>query len=110
MVEDLIETSAAADKIAMSPRVWDAMMSLRQYLFDTVYLSGIAKTEEPRASQAVRSLFLHYLAHAEQLPPELQPSSTEALPQSVIDYVAGMTDRFAVRDFERLFVPAEWGA
>jgi dGTPase len=105
MVEDLIQTSATSPQIEMSPRVWTAMMELRGFLFENVYLSGRAKIEAPQASQVVRSLFLHYLEHPEQLPEEARLVAETDRPQAVIDYVAGMTDRFAVRDFERLFVP-----
>ena len=56
----------------------------------------------------MQSLFVHYLEHPEELPADERPAAATELPQSVIDYVAGMTDRFAIRDFERLFVPKKW--
>ncbi len=91
----------------MSPSVWDAMMQLRQYLFDTVYFSDRAKAEEPKAYRVVQALFEHYLEHPEDLPEDACPSDETQLVWCVIDYVAGMTDRFAIREFERLFVPEE---
>jgi dGTPase len=108
MVNDMIATSADADTIRMSPRVWDAMMRLRQFLFDTVYFSDRAKAEEPKAYRVVQALFEHYLEHPEDLPPDACPSDETQLVWCVIDYVAGMTDRFAIREFERLFVPKKW--
>lgn len=108
MVRDLIETSAERDEIAMSPEVWDAMMTLRQYLFDNVYLSTRAKAEEPRAANVVRMLFGHFLEHPEQLPEEHRPSTENERAQRVVDYVAGMTDRYAIRQFEGLFIPKKW--
>lgn len=108
MVSDMIENSAGCDEIVMSERVWDAMMELRTFLFENVYLSERAKAEEPRAYRVVQMIFEHYLAHNAELPGE----SAMAIPvepvQGVVDYVAGMTDRFAIREFERLFVPRKW--
>jgi dGTPase len=108
MVQDLISASVDSDVIRMSEPVWDAMMELRSFLFDNVYLSPQAKLEEPKAFGVVRSLFLHYLAHADELPEEYRPAGTDELPQRVTDYIAGMTDRYATRVYERLFVPASW--
>jgi len=108
MVTDLIAASVEADDIRMSPPVWDAMMGLRAFLFDHVYLSDRAKAEEPRAYGVVRMLFLHYLERPDEMPLEYEPGSETELVQRVVDYVAGMTDRFAIREFERLFMPKKW--
>ena len=108
MITDMIATSASSGEIAMSPPIWDAMMELRQFLFDNVYFSATAKAEEPKASRVVTALFEHYLEHADDLPPDERPTDTSSAVQAVVDYVAGMTDRFAIREFERLFVPKKW--
>jgi dGTPase len=108
MVQDLISSSVDAERIRMSEKVWGAMMELRGFLFENVYLSRQAKIEEPKAFGVVRSLFMHYLAHAEELPEEYRPTEPAELPQRVTDYIAGMTDRYATRVYERLFVPASW--
>ncbi|MCE5203505.1 MAG: deoxyguanosinetriphosphate triphosphohydrolase [Coriobacteriales bacterium] len=108
MVQDMVMTSLDAEEIRMSPRVWDAMMELRQWLFDNVYLSARAKSEEPKAYGVVQALFFYYLEHPDELPEEHTPEGAEGLVQAVVDYVAGMTDRFALRTFERLFMPTAW--
>jgi dGTPase len=108
MVQDLIATSRGADTIAMSDTVWQAMMDLRAYLFDEVYLSDRAKAEEPKAYGVVRMLFDHYMEKPHELPDEFSPADDAELPQRVTDYVAGMTDRYALGMFERLFVPRKW--
>lgn len=108
MVTDLIETSRDADAIRMSQPVWEAMMALRGYLFENVYFSARAKAEEPKANRVVRMLFLHYLDNPDELPAEYIPVEGEEPVQRVVDYVAGMTDRFAIREFERLFIPKKW--
>jgi dGTPase len=108
MVQSMIEQSVDADQIRMSDEVWQAMMVMRDFLFKHVYLSERAKAEEPKARGVVRRLFMHYLEHPEDLPADERPASREELPQAVIDYVAGMTDRFAIRTFDELFVPNKW--
>ena len=108
MVNDMIATSAAGHEIRMSDGVWDAMMELRAYLFEHVYFSARAKAEEPKAHAVVKALFDHYLADPEELPAEERPAEAGMLVQSVVDYVAGMTDRFAIREYERIFVPQKW--
>ena len=108
MVTDLVQTSVDADEIRMSEPIWNAMMELREWLFENVYLHGKAKTEEPKAFGVVRSLFEYYLEHPEALAEEHRPTSDADLVQRVTDYVSGMTDRFALRQFENLFVPKNW--
>lgn len=109
MITDLVEASQEGDRIKMSPSVWDAMMELRQFLFDNVYLSERAKAEEPKARRVVRMLFDHYLEHPEELDsPGSAAVAEPELVQRVVDYVSGMTDRYAIREFERVFVPKKW--
>ena len=108
MVNDMIATSASTGEIGMSEPVHEAMMELRGFLFDNVYFSARAKAEEPKASAVVRSLFDHYLANPIELPPDERPDDASEVVQAVVDYVAGMTDRFAIREYERLFVPKKW--
>ena len=108
MVNDMVRHSIESDEIRMSNAVWDAMMELRGFLFDHVYLGAVAKAEEPKAFRVVRSLFMHFLERPDDLPDEYRLSAAENLPQTVTDYIAGMTDRFAIRVFERLFVPVSW--
>ncbi len=108
MVNDMVSESLDASEIRMSARVWDAMMELRKWLFANVYLSGEAKAEEPKAYRVVQTLFAHYLEHPGDMPEEYRESAEEDLPQTVTDYIAGMTDRFAIRAFQQLFVPKAW--
>ena len=108
MINDMILTSASIDDMRMSDRVWDAMMELRAYLFQNVYFSERAKSEEPKAHAVVQALFRHYLADTDDLPAEERPADPAQQVQAVVDYVAGMTDRFAIREYERIFVPKKW--
>jgi dGTPase len=108
MVEDMVQASRDSDEIGMSPEVWDAMIALRAWLFDNVYENPSAKSEEPKAHALVQSLFGHYMEHPEALPDDNRPDSAADLPVRVTDYVAGMTDRFAVRTWESIFLPDAW--
>ena len=108
MVTSLVETTAVSETVAMSDEVYKAMMDLRSFLFDQVYLSPNAKAEEPKAYNVVRTLFEHYLANPEDLPPDERPARPGDLAQAVTDYVSGMTDRFAIRTYERLMIPSRW--
>src|SRR5450756_2904242 len=108
MVQDTIATSDESDTIRMSGPVWDAMMALRSFLFEHVYLSKRAKEEEPKSEGVVRALFTYYFDNPEAMPDEYHPTEPEELPQRVTDYIAGMTDRYAIGRYEDLFVPASW--
>jgi dGTPase len=108
MVRSLVEHSIDSEDIRMAPDVWDAMMALRQFLFERVYLGGEAKREEPKAHDLVVALFEYYMDNPHLLPDEFLPDTPGELPQSVTDYVAGMSDRFAIRAYEKLFLPKSW--
>ncbi len=108
MIGDLVETSFAEGDIRMSESIWEALMALRGFLFERVYLSSTAKGEEPKAARVVDSLLAYYLEHPEQLPDDHRPKDDRDKVRCVTDYIAGMTDRFAIRMFERLFVPKSW--
>jgi dGTPase len=100
LVRDLVARSAEAGAIVQGPEVGAAMDRLRAFMFDRVYLGAAARAEHPRIERMLRSLFAHYAEHP---PPGLVEGASES--QRVVDYLAGMTDRFAVRAFRDLSVP-----
>lgn len=108
MVQDLTVMSADLDGIRMSDEVLSAMKCLERYLWDAVYTSPDAKAEEPKAREVVKHLFMHYLEHPEQMPAEYVAHPEEPLWQRVTDYVAGMTDRYALTTYKELFLPKAW--
>jgi dGTPase len=108
LVQSMVTASADQDRIMMTPDVEAAMLALRAFLFDRVYLSMDAKGEDPKALELVKRLFGYYLAHPSELPEEFALESLGPLPQRVVDYVAGMTDRYAIRTYEQLFMPSRW--
>ena len=100
LVRDLVARSAEAGAIVQGAEIGAAMDRLRAFMFDRVYLGATARAEHPRIERMLRALFAHY---AENPPPGLVSGATEA--ERVTDYLAGMTDRFAVRAFSDLSVP-----
>ncbi|HEX2071235.1 MAG TPA: deoxyguanosinetriphosphate triphosphohydrolase [Thermoleophilaceae bacterium] len=101
LVRDLIERSAAAgDAIVQGEEVGSAMLRLRRFMFERVYLAADAQRERPRIERLLRTLFDHY---ATALPPTVIPGASEH--ERVVDYLAGMTDRFAIRALADLELP-----
>jgi dGTPase len=99
LVQDMVERSRAEGEIAQSEEVGGAMLRLRKFMFDRVYLGAEARAEQERARLALRALFDHYLEHLDEVP----ATDPEAGPvQRVTDYLAGMTDRFCLATYERL--------
>ena len=111
MIHDIIEHSQDKPEVAMSPEREEAMHGLRRWMFDHVYHDGIAKAEEGRAQQMVEMLYGYYMAHPEELPEEshrIMEIRNETKERAVCDYIAGMTDIYAIDRFKELFIPKAW--
>jgi dGTPase len=102
LVRDIVERSEAAGDIEQSEEVGGAMLRLRKFMFDRVYLGEAARGEHERAQRALRGLFDYYMEHPDQAP-EGEQGAGDA--QRVADYLAGMTDRFCIARFAELTVP-----
>jgi dGTPase len=105
LVTDVVEASAGsgAERIRQSDEVGAAFLRLRRFMFQRVYLAPPASQEAERARGVVRSLFRWYLEHPEKLP----ASGDEDPVTRVTDFVAGMTDRYALRTYRDIFEPKE---
>jgi dGTPase len=109
LVTDAIRTSREAGTVMLSPKVDSALRDLRSFMFERVYRSPIAKGEEQKAKDMLQRLFEHYITHPEALPEDFHPQlSFEGLERTVCDYIAGMTDNYAVDKFTEIFIPAGW--
>lgn len=110
MVLDLIHTNLdATDEIKMSPAIQAATDKLRDFMFENVYVGSEAKREEDKACHVVQHLYRHFMEHAELLPAEYrQRTGSEDTDRVVCDYIAGMTDNFAIRIYQRYFLPLPW--
>ncbi|HVL80296.1 MAG TPA: deoxyguanosinetriphosphate triphosphohydrolase [Actinomycetota bacterium] len=102
-IRALVASSSEAGAIRMPAETAEAMSALRAFLFERVYLGPVARGEEGKASAILESLFAWYTDHPDELPAARRPG--DDLVQRVADHVSGMTDRYAIRTFERLFVP-----
>ncbi len=107
LVTDLVERTGEGAEVRLSDDVFGALDELRDFMFERVYLRDEARSEQEKAIALVRTLFAHYLDHPEQVPEEYHRAPGD-LPTRVADYIAGMTDRYALRIYEQLFLPQGW--
>ena len=107
LVTDLVDTSAEGPEVGLSDGVYQALDLMRAFLFDRVYLRDEARSEQEKAIALVRTLFAHYLDHPDEVPEEYHRAPGD-LPTRVADFIAGMTDRYALRIYEQLFLPQGW--
>ena len=109
LVRDAIQASAGQPEIRQSPPVAQAMLTLKDFMFASVYTNPAAKGEEGKAQDMLRSLFEYFQKHPDELPDDFQSiRAEEGVDRAVCDYIAGMTDPFAVEQFTRRFIPAGW--
>ncbi|MGK2956277.1 MAG: deoxyguanosinetriphosphate triphosphohydrolase [Solirubrobacterales bacterium] len=102
LVTDIVEQSKAGDEIRQSEEMGMAMLRLRKFMFDNVYLGTAARMEHERVHRALRILFEHYLERIEEVP-VFDPEADDL--QRVTDLLAGMTDRYCIAHFTDLYVP-----
>ena len=111
LIHDIVSNSVGKDDIIMSEEKYEALRELRKYMFDNVYINSCAKVEEGKAERMIRQLFEYYVGHMEELPEEYTRmvwEKGETVERAVCDYIAGMTDRYAVTTFQKLMVPTTW--
>jgi len=109
LVTDIILVSREAGSIQLSPEIEKALKDLRSFMFERVYRSPVAKAEETKAKDMLRRLFEYYVNHPYALPEDFHPQlSFEGLERNVCDYIAGMTDNYAVDKFTEIFIPVGW--
>jgi len=108
LVHNVVENSMASDTIRLSDEAWSLMDELREFLFDRVYIGSVAKAEMEKAVRILQTLGDYYFEHTELLPPEYRPKDDDELAVKICDYVAGMTDRYALMKYEQLFLPRSW--
>ncbi len=109
MVTAVIEASTDYPEIVMRGDIYEAMMELRAYLTDHVYTNSLAKAEEEKAKELLISLYRYYQAHPDEMPALYRRIlEREGVDRAVCDFVAGMTDRYAVDLYRKLFIPEVW--
>ncbi len=109
LIKSMIRASENQSDIKMEPEVYAAMMGLRSYMFENVYRNDYAREEEKKAFNVIKSLFELFLEKPELIPEKIRMGSCSEDNMIVVrDYVAGMTDRYAISLYERFFVPSQW--
>ncbi len=107
LVNDLVTSTGDGPEVRLSDPVFRALDVLRDFMFERVYTRTEAAAEQDKAVALIRTLFAHYLDHPEDIPPEYRTAPGD-LTTHVADYIAGMTDRYALRIYEQLFLPQGW--
>lgn len=110
LIHNIVTNSLGKDDICMSSEVESAMKGLRTFMFEHVYLNAVAKKEEDRAEDLLGRLFYYYKKHIDLLPAmnRRMIGEGETEERAVCDYIAGMTDRYAISKFEEIFMPKAW--
>lgn len=108
MILDIINHSYGKDFVAPSVEFKGYMDGLRSFMFDKVYVNSKAKAEEGKAVDMIKFLYEYYYRNKDKLPKPILDMDSE-LPQKVCDHISGMSDRYAVKVYEDITIPKNWG-
>lgn len=110
MIRNCIDSSRDSDVITMTGDVCTAMEQLRSFMFENVYIGSDAKIEEGKVRSIIHGLYEYYIKNPHALPDvDVSAMNDYDIERSVCDYIAGMSDRYAVYMFEKIYVPSSWG-
>jgi dGTPase len=111
MVMDVVEQSEGKPIVQLSPPMLEAMNRMKEFMFERLYHHPRVLAEREKMRVIISQLFGYYMEHPDMLPENFRPAepSYEAQVQSVCDYIAGMTDRYAIQRYIQLFLPRNWG-
>lgn len=111
LIHDLISSSMEKNDIIQSEEMEQALGGLRSFMFEHVYISSAAKAEEGKAEYMIGHLYEYYRKHVDKLPEEYRDmieKGNVTVERTVCDFIAGMTDRYAVATYEGLTIPRMW--
>lgn len=110
LVHDIVRNSAGKNDICMSEEVEKAMYDLRRFLFQSVYTNPVAKGEEKKVSNMINQLYEYYIHNVEQMATEFLQliREGESNQRVVCDYIACMSDRYAVNLYKEIMIPKSW--
>ncbi|MDR0890268.1 MAG: deoxyguanosinetriphosphate triphosphohydrolase [Oscillospiraceae bacterium] len=109
LVTNMIFHTRKTGVLGMEDMVDKTMQDLRNVMFERVYKNPVAKGEESKARRILQELYEYYIRHPEALPADFQPQiSFDGMPRVVCDYIAGMTDKYAMYKYSELFIPTAW--
>ncbi len=110
LIHDIITESSGKEEILQSREVGEAMFGLRTFMHQAVYRSERVKAEEKKAQRMLKALFYYYGEHMERIPDSYARLTEKGERKEIVicDYISGMTDQFAVREYQELFIPKGW--
>lgn len=107
MIKDVIANSSDKNEISMSNRVYSAMMNLRKFMFERVYVGSAAKDEGIKATHLVQNLYNMIIENPDKLP-KMPDAAGNDIKRLAVDYIAGMTDTYAIYIYKENFIPKRW--
>lgn len=109
MIKDIIKNSIGINEIRMDNETLKAMMELRQYMFDYVYIGSKAKNQDEKAKRLICLIYQYFVKHLDELPEEYKNLiEIQGKEVTVCDYIAGMSDKYAVHVFNKIYIPKAW--
>lgn len=111
MIMDIVKESLNKKTIKMSHEIQKSTEVLRDFMFENVYYNKIAKSEEGKAQYIIKELYNYYIKNPNEMPVEYQiidSKDSDFIEDKICDYIAGMTDRYAIHIFENIFIPKPW--
>ncbi len=107
MVMDMVESSMDQDRISMSKQTEDTMNLFRRFMFEKVYMAPDLIPDRNKGAYVVKHLFGYFMEHPDQMEETAHVNGFYST-QDVVDYVAGLTDNYAIELFKKLFIPKMW--
>ena len=109
LVTNMVSHTLETGELGMDREVEESMQALRAFMFERVYKNPKAKGEEAKARKILQQLYEYYIKNPDKLPPDFRPQlDFEGMERTVCDYIAGMTDKYAMYKYDELFIPTAW--
>lgn len=109
LVTNMVMHTLRTGRLGMDETVDQTMEALRNFMFERVYKNPVAKGEESKAQHILQELYSYYIKNPNKLPPDFRPQlDFDGMERVVCDYIAGMTDKYAMYKFDELFIPMAW--
>lgn len=109
LVTNMVMHTLRTGQLGMDETVDQTMEALRNFMFERVYKNPVAKGEESKAQHILQELYSYYIKNPNKLPPDFRPQlDFDGMERVVCDYIAGMTDKYAMYKYDELFIPMAW--
>lgn len=110
MIVAVVKTALSDGEINLSGEIGQATWELRDFMFKNIYIGSKAKLEEEKAIRVIEELYSYYMKNPNKMPKEFEDKIERwGIERVVCDFIAGMTDRYAIYEFTNIFIPSPWG-